>query len=369
MSEDKKPHSSESEHTNSEQGRKPELYEGPQGDIKGSLGESELRAMMIPELNMSKLAFLGLLAFLFSSLEPFALFASIPFTISFLLYGKMKTFLMGVAGTALAFALIQVKFYQGSAMGTYPLAVIYGYLISSAIKRKDHPAKSIFINGASVFMVLMALVLGAHFSMKGGLRGFLSPYVQKTATQYHNNLVNAVGVPGEQLRQLEDVMKDPSLVVDPILNYGTGFIFVGVLLSFWVGTFVALRMAPLWKPFHDYNFNTKTLTTFKMPYMIIWPLIIGLVLTVGHLYEVFGPWAEVLGFNTLLMLGIFYFFQGFGVLSELLTYWHFFGFLRSMVIFFTVIMAYHILALVGVLDTWVDFRRFFNKKNDEGDTL
>ena len=28
-----------------------------------------------------------------------------------------------------------------------------------------------------------------------------------------------------------------------------------------------------------------------------------------------------------------------------------------------------ILALVGVLDTWVNFRRFFNKKNDEGDTL
>jgi hypothetical protein len=85
MSEDKKPHSSESER-------------GKAGypDLE-SLGEQELRAMMIPELNMSKLAFLGLLAFLFSSLEPFALFASIPFTISFLLYGKMKTFLMGVA--------------------------------------------------------------------------------------------------------------------------------------------------------------------------------------------------------------------------------------------------------------------------------
>lgn len=335
----------------------------------GELGGEELRALMIPELNNSKLAFLGLLAFLFSSLEPFALFASIPFTISFLLYGKAKTFTIGVVGTVLAFLLVQVKVYQGSALGTFPLALIYGYLISAAIKRKDHPAKAIFTNGAAVFVVLMALIMGFHFSQDGGVRGFITPYVKQTATQYHDTLEKSAGVPGEQLRQLKDVMEDPSLVVDPIINYGTGFIFVGVLLSFWVGTFVALRMAPLWKPFHEYKFDTKTLTSFQLPYQVVWPLIVGLVLTVGHLYDFFGSWAEVLGFNTLLMLGIFYFFQGFGVLSELLTHWHFFGFLRSMVIFFAVIMAYQVLALVGVLDTWVNFRRFFNRKNDEGDTL
>jgi hypothetical protein len=333
------------------------------------LNDQELRSLMIPELNMSKLAFLGLLAFLFASLEPFALFASIPFTISFLLYGKMKTLTMGAVGTALAFFLLQLKIYQGSALGTYPLAIIYGYLISAAIMRKDHPAKAIFINGASVFAVMMTLVFTFHLTVEGGIRGFLGPYVQKTAIQYHDSLEKAAGVPGEQLRQLKDVMEEPSLVVDPIVNYGTGFIFVCVLLSFWIGTFVALRMAPLWKPFHDYEYDIKTLTSFQIPFQVVWPLIIGLVFAVGHAYGFFGDWAEVLGFNTLLILGVFYFFQGFGVFSELLTYWKFFGFLRSMVIFFAVILAYQILALVGVLDTWVNFRRFFNKKNDEGDTL
>ncbi|MCF8059669.1 MAG: YybS family protein [Bacteriovoracaceae bacterium] len=338
-------------------------------ESKDFLNDQELRSLMIPELNMSKLAFLGLLAFLFASLEPFALFASIPFTISFLLYGKMKTFMMGIIGVALAILLVQVKVYQGSALGTFPLAVIYGYLISAGIMRKDHPAKAIFINGASIFAVMMTLILTFNFSLEEGVRGFLAPYVQKTATQYYNSLEKAAGVPGEQLRQLKDVMENPSLVVDPIMNYGTGFIFVGVLLSFWVGTFVALRMAPLWKPFHDYEYDIKTLTGFQMPFQVVWPLIFGLVLAVGHAYGFVGDWAEVLGYNTLLILGIFYFFQGFGVFSELLTYWQFFGFLRSMVIFFAVIMAYQILALVGVLDTWVNFRRFFNKKNDEGDTL
>ncbi|MEC7275404.1 MAG: DUF2232 domain-containing protein [Bdellovibrionota bacterium] len=328
-------------------------------------GESELRAMMIPQLNTSKLAFLGVLAFLFSSLEPFALFASIPFTMSFLLYGKMKTFMMGVVGTVIAFLLVQIQFNQGSALGTFPLALIYGYLISRTVRAKDHPLKGIVINGASVFLVMMGLILTLNFQREGGLRGILTPYVQKTATQYHESLVNAVGAAGEQLRQLEDVMKEPSLVVDPVLNYGTGFIFVVVMLSFWVGTFVTLRMAPLWKPFHEYPYDVKTLTGLKMPFPLVWPLMGILALCVGHAYEVLGTWAEVIGLNGLMAFGVFYFFQGFGILSELLTYWHFFGFLRTMAIFFACLMAYQILALVGVLDTWVDFRRFFNKKNDE----
>lgn len=339
-----------------------------QADFENFEAEA-MRSLIVPELNLGKLFFLGVLAFLFASLEPFALFASIPFTLSFLLYGKMKTLGMGVLGTALAFGLVQFKAYQGSALGTFPLSLIYGFLISQSLKRKEHPVRGIAINGISVFVVFLTLILAFHFSYEGGVQGLLTPYVKQTASQYLKSVENAVGVQGEQLRQLKDVVDDPMLVVQPIVDYGIGFIFVGVLLSFWVGTFVALRMAPLWKPFHEYEFNTKALTSFQMPYYVIWPLIAGLALAVGSSYEVFGDKAGIVGYNILLILGIFYFFQGFGILSELLTFWKFFGFFRSMVIFFAVITAYQILALVGVLDTWVNFRRFFVIKNDEGDKL
>ena len=131
-----------------------------------------------------------------------------------------------------------------------------------------------------------------------------------------------------------------------------------------------LKLGPLWRSVHSYPYNIRNLTSFKVPFSFVWPLIIGLVLAVGNAYEQLGDWAEVAGYNILLMLGIFYFFQGFGILSELLNKWRIFGFFRTMVIFFSVIMGYQVLALVGVLDTWVDFRRLFNKKNnDEGDKL
>lgn len=323
----------------------------------------------LPELNNSKLLFLGFLAFLFSSLEPFALFASIPFTLCFLLYGKTKTIAIGVLGTALAFALIQVKAYQGSALGTFPMSLIYGYLISNIVRKEIHPIKGIVINGLAVFAVLITAMAAFHYSVEGGIPNVLDSYVTKASTTYYEQLKNKEGIPKVQLDQFQDVIKDPKIIVDPIMKYGFGVIFIGVFISFWVGTFVALKMGPLWRAIHAYPFQLKSLTSFKVPFLMVWPLITALIITVGHLYGYLGAWAEVVGFNALLIMGVFYFFQGFGILSDLLNYWRIFGFFRSMVIFFTVVMGYQILALLGVLDTWVDFRRFLNNKNNEGDTL
>lgn len=335
-----------------------------------SANEASFRSLNIPELNTGKLFFLGSLAFLFATIEPFALFASIPFTLSFLLYGKMKTFGMGLLGTLVAIALMQSKAYQGSAMGTYPLSLLYGLLISQSIIRKEHPLRGITVNGLGVFAIIATAIIFVNFSSKNGIEGLLTPFVEETVGQYLKSLESTVGAQGEQLRQLKDVMRNPALIVKPIINYGLGFIFVGVMLSFWVGTFVALRLSVLWKPFHSYRYDIKALTSFQVPYYLIYFLIVGLFLTVGSSFELFGPTVEVVGYNILLMLGIFYFFQGFGILSELLTYWRFFGFFRSMIIFFTVITGYHVIALVGVLDTWVNFRRFFvpktkDESNDE----
>lgn len=337
---------------------------------EGNEGEAEMRSLRIPELSFSKLIFLCILALLFASLEPFALFATIPFTLSFLLYGKAKTLLLALIGTALAVLMTQMQFYQGSAVGTFPMATIYAFLISQTIRSKTHPVKGIIRNGLSVFAIVIAILLTFNFAKEGGLRGVLEPYVQQISTAYYNGVKDLPEAPAEQLRQLEDLMKDPSTVVDSVMNYGISAIFIGIFLSVWVGTFATLKLGPLWRVFHHYPYGVKTLTSFTVPFAFVWPLIIALVLAVGQAYGYLGNWAEVVGYNLLLMLGIFYFFQGFGVLSFILNKWRIFGFFRTMVIVFTVITGYQVLALVGVLDTWVDFRRFFNKQNnDEGDKL
>ena len=339
-------------------------------EIKDNPYFKNMRSLKVPELSFSKLVFLCVLALLFASLEPFALFASIPFTLSFLLYGKSKSFILGAIGTGLAVLLMQLKVYQGSAVGTFPMALIYGYLISQTIKKKVHPVSGILRNGFAMFAIVMGGALLFNYLQPGGIEGVLTPNIKDAASQYYNTLKDVPNAPSEQLRQLEDLKNDPTEVVSSILHYGTSAIFIGVFLSIWVGTFVILKLGPLWRVIHTYPYNVKNLTSFQVPFSFVWPLIIGLVLAVGSAYGQLGEWAEIAGYNILLMLGIFYFFQGFGILSDLLNKWRIFGFFRTMVIFLSVIMGYQVLALVGVLDTWVDFRKLFkSKNNDEGDKL
>jgi uncharacterized membrane protein required for colicin V production len=61
-------------------------------------------------------------------------------------------------------------------------------------------------------------------------------------------------------------------------------------------------------------------------------------------------------------LGIFYFFQGFGVLSELLNFLGLFGFLRTLIVIVTIFTGNYLVAVAGLFDNWFDFRKYFNKQ-------
>jgi len=129
-----------------------------------------------------------------------------------------------------------------------------------------------------------------------------------------------------------------------------------------------LRNSLVWRIRHAYPFGLKDLVRYKVPDFFVWPLIAGLALFLGA--EAIAPWAEVLGGNILACLGIFFFFQGFGVFVDLLSFLGINGFFRSILIVSTVFMGWKVLVLAGLFDIWVDFRRFMKtKKNDEGDSL
>ena len=80
--------------------------------------------------------------------------------------------------------------------------------------------------------------------------------------------------------------------------------------------------------------------------------------------------SEVIGRNLLYCLGVFYLFQGFGVYNDFLKFLKIGGFIKTLFIAFTLILAAKFLAILGIFDLWFDFRRFFtNLKKDKGDTI
>ena len=68
-----------------------------------------------------------------------------------------------------------------------------------------------------------------------------------------------------------------------------------------------------------------------------------------------------MGFTIVKCLGIFYFFQGFGIFSDLLTFMGIMGFFRSLIVMVVIFMAYYLIVAAGLFDNWFDFRKYFEK--------
>jgi hypothetical protein len=331
-------------------------------------GTPDMASLLVPRLTWGKLIFLNFVGLFLIFSGPLALFAPIPLAISFLLYDKVKTFALAAGWLVLGIAAVSLDPGYLGIVVNYPVALLYGYLIASTFMNNDKPVYGVVKNGFIILGLMFTMIALFQFLSPQGLEQEMLTFVKQTATKLHGSLVKSAGAKGEMLRMLQDYSERPQILVDQVMSYGIGILVVTVFLSFWACTFVVLRNALVWRPFRRYTHSISEMSKFKMPFVMVWPLIAALVLCVCHAYGIAGKWAEVVGANVLFSLGVFYFFQGIGILTDLITYWRIYGFLRTLFILIAVMTSFQMLAVVGVLDTWIDFRRFFNKKNkDEGD--
>jgi hypothetical protein len=106
------------------------------------------------------------------------------------------------------------------------------------------------------------------------------------------------------------------------------------------------------------------LLNFKVPFEFVLVLALGLILALFA--EKLGSLQfETLGFTIIKCLGIFYFFQGFGVFSDMLNFLGVTGFFRTLLVMITIFMASYLIAVAGLFDNWFDFRKYFVKRNIE----
>lgn len=333
--------------------------------------QKKINKLSVPELTLGKLAFLVSIAMLLVFTGTIMLlFAAIPLSISFLLYGKKKAFAAnGIVLATCAGLMMTSQAFVIPFVG-YCTALIFGYLVASVIWRNESPVYGAVKNGLIVLAVIFTTLGAVELKYPGLIKTSITDTVVKQATALHKGFSKTVGAQGEVIRLLEDLMEKPSTMVDQFITYGAGSIVMLIFLTFWVGVFIVLKNAPVWRSFQSYDYSSKNMVNFRMPFEMVWPLIAGLALCVSHVYGVTGNWANVIGTNLLISLGVFYFFQGIGIFTELLTYWKIQGFFRTMFVLFVAMTSYELLAIAGVLDTWINFRKFINKKNkSEGDIL
>ncbi len=319
---------------------------------------------------VAKLLFLGVISIALSSFGPLALFAPVPLTVAFLLYGRLWTFVVGAVSLAVIWGIyLSVKGFHVASVGMYLVSFLYAILVAEIIFRNINPVRGLTFGG--LFLVMISGSTLVAFNQ-------LSPVTLKTEIHNQTALLmkdlkeqqkNASGLSGKEVMEFESFVDHPEKLSTQIYNSLPSIVFVFSFFGLWISLFVTLRNSIIWRYKVHYKFNSADLLRFKAPDFFVWPLIISLVMIVGTGYGL-PPEAETVGTNIMFCLGVFYLFQGFGVYNDFLKFIRIGGFFKVLFLVFTLFMAYKFLALLGLFDLWFDFRKYFTKtKKDEGDIL
>ncbi len=318
---------------------------------------NKVAQQLLKDKGVGKLAFLGLVSASLSSFLP--IFAPVPMVLASLQYGRVIGLIFGIVcslfliGMSMIFKVVTPFIYI-----PFVISFIFSLMVSESFFRKISPVKGIIYHGLFVIAVLV--------SIWGGLVAFtdfsLSVELKKVITE----VVDSVLVKNPDLFP-ED--KATQIRTDMIKAYTEGIpaaIVTGIFITLWLSFFVILRNSAIWLRGVDYPYTVDGLIKFKVPYHFVWPLIASLALMLlGD--KIAGKELALLGENVLYMLGVFYFFQGFGIYIDLLNKLKIYGFLRSMFIIITVVLGFRLVAVVGMFDMWFDIRKFFDKFDKKSD--
>ena len=320
--------------------------------------------------SVGKLVFLAIITVALCSFGPMTIFAPVPLAIAFLLYGRLMTFFLGVLSTALLWSLsVSVKGFPFFITGMYLVAFLYAVLVAEVILRNVNPVKGLTYAGLVLVILSGSLLIGYDKVSKKSLKAEVSNSVVSVMTELKKQKKDTAEISAEEQRAFDDFVNKPDLLTEKIYTSLPLIVFTVSFFGLWVALYVTLRNSIIWRYRVLYTYSLKDLTRFKTPEFFVWPLIVSLVLLVGADYGL-PAGSEVVGRNLLYCLGVFYLFQGFGVYNDFLKYLRIGGFIKTLFIAFTLILAYNFLAILGIFDLWFDFRRFFIKtKKDEGDIL
>jgi uncharacterized protein YybS (DUF2232 family) len=320
-----------------------------------------------PLQSVGKLVALCAFAAMMSTFGPFALVAPAAIALAFIHYGVGRVFL------AVSIMTVGLYFLGGqnvSAFGsiiTFAYSSFVGFAIDRLITYKVHPVKGVLYGGVGFYLIALVfttcaiVISGTSLNEVVGTQvNFFIEQMQKSPE--YNQIISAGG---DQARELQNIVKSPEEMVKQIVNWIPSVVFISILLSLWASFYFVLRNSLAWRSQRKYPFGLLHLTFFKLPFWIVYPLIVALALSlIGNSVE--GYDFSVVGFNLLYSLGALYFFQGFGVVYDYFTVKGYRGFFKSLMVTLAVVFMWRLVVLIGLLDIWINFRKFYVKKI-EGD--
>lgn len=315
---------------------------------------------------VSRYFFLGIASLILCISLFMAVFTPVPLTMAIVLYGRAKGIFLGCLGTVVAWGLSSYVFPGPILVGLYVLALIFAMIIAEIILRKISPMKGIISFGFGFLFLISCTVFYSLAVKKIDLRAIILEQVKVVTTEVQSKKQEYIAKGGEESREMVDFMSQPDLVVNEVIQTLPATIFMGIFFGLWINMFIILRSQTLMFRDLEYPFSEKDYLRFTMPDWAIWVVIPSLVLALWG-KELGGVWYETTGFTFLKCLGLFYFFQGFGIYLDFISGMGLFGFFRTFLILFTIVTAAWAISLIGLFDTWFNFRKFLKSKTNNKD--
>ena len=329
----------------------------------------DTKDMILGRLTYGKLVFLCLISLALSVVGPLSFFAPLPLTIAFLLYGTKKTFGVVAAATILTVvasmtspAMTEFAYY-GVILS---IASLMAYAVASIIMKGENPVNGLMHRGFIVLAIVGSLVLISAVLTTGSMTENIEAFTAKNfeIVKQNEGYKQIIQAGGEQARVLEEVFNNPKVILTQFYQWIFSAVFVGTFFMLWITLFMILRNGTIWKSIHNYEYDLDDLVKFRVPDFFAYFVVVGLALFLGGEY-LGGKTLEIIGGNVLYCLGVFYFFQGMGIYLDFLKHLKVTGLLRNLLTVMTIFFAYRIVAIVGLFDLWVEFRKYFKK--NEGD--
>ena len=324
-------------------------------------------SIVLGKLTFGKLILLVLISLVLCASSILSVLAPLPIAMAFLLFGTKLTLVASGVVTVgiliLTTASAGLSLYVDYAWMMVAMAII-GYGVSSIITRDENPVNGLLVRVAIVasFFIGSTIYMDTYSSnpLKKQIEQRLVLEAENVKNSKEYKTIKETG--GEQERVLDNFITNAKDLAGQAYEFVYFIIFIGAFLLIWLPLRMLLRFREVWSQNYTFSYSNLEFRKFKTPDYLVYVFILGLALFI--LGDLISPVLPVIGKNLSLMMAVVYFFQGMGLYLDFLTSARIGGILRLVLTLLTVIYAYNVVAIFGVVDNWVNFRKYFKKEDN-----
>lgn len=311
--------------------------------------------------NYSQLALFGASSILLYVSIIFSFISAFPLILAVQTFGRVKGYSLMFASWSLVMLFSFFGLRDISLAWFYSGMILCGVIISETLLRDIKPMKAVIKGGTAIVLLCSVLAGGLLFQSEKPLKTLVVEKIelssklieqQKEAFKQSSN--------SEGTLEALALLDQPELFADYLIENMPVYFVMMIFFFLWANSFIALVFRRLLLR-QNFSFSEESLANFKVNEYFIWLVIASLVLAIWG--DSLGErWPALVGLFSLKILGVFYFFQGFGIYWAFLNYAKIRGVFRLILVAFTVMSAAQVLALVGLFDMFINIRRFLVKK-------